>query len=71
VIICLCEGLSESDLREAVRDGAASRYELSMRTGAGRCCGSCRCDLKSIVAEERVEPDTAMAQPPVVQVAAK
>lgn len=52
MIICLCEGLSDRDLREVVRNGATSRFELSMRTGAGRCCGSCRCDLKQIVQEE-------------------
>jgi len=52
MIICLCEGLSDTDLRSVVRDGATSRFELSLRTGAGRCCGSCRCDLKDIVDEE-------------------
>ncbi len=67
MIVCLCEGLSDRDLREVVRDGATSRYELSLRTGAGRCCGSCRCDLRQIVHEEleAVEQE-AFARPPAI-----
>ncbi len=52
MIVCLCEALSERNLRTAVRQGACSRFELSRATGAGTHCGSCRCDLKQIVDEE-------------------
>ena len=52
MIVCLCEAMSERRLRQAVRDGACSRYELSQTTGAGRSCGSCRCNLKRIVSTE-------------------
>lgn len=68
MIICLCEGLSDRDLRKVVRDGATSRWELSVRTGAGRCCGSCRCDLKQIVREET---EAALADDDALPLAAK
>ena len=57
MIVCLCEALSERNLRRAVRDGACSRFELSQATGAGRHCGNCRCDLKQIVQSELAEMD--------------
>jgi bacterioferritin-associated ferredoxin len=67
VIVCLCEGLSDRDLRQVVRDGCSSRYELSMQTGAGRNCGSCRCDLKQIVREELdAAMEQALEQPPAL-----
>ena len=57
MIVCLCEAMSERSLRQAVRDGACSRYELSEATGAGRSCGNCRCDLKHIVKSELQQMD--------------
>lgn len=53
MIVCLCEGLSEKALRSRIRDGAHSVAALARRTGAGRSCGSCACDLKRLVSEER------------------
>jgi bacterioferritin-associated ferredoxin len=52
MIVCLCEAMSERNVRQAVREGACSRFELSRSTGAGTHCGSCRCDLKHIVRDE-------------------
>ena len=52
MIVCLCEAMSEGQLRRAVREGACSRFELSRATGAGTHCGSCRCDLKQLVNDE-------------------
>lgn len=52
MIVCLCEALSERALRQAVREGCSSRFELAEATGAGRNCGNCRCDLKEIVRSE-------------------
>ncbi|MEN0065095.1 MAG: (2Fe-2S)-binding protein [Myxococcota bacterium] len=53
MILCLCEGTSDRQLREAVRDGCDTVRALAKRTGAGTHCGQCACDLKRIVAEAR------------------
>ena len=71
MIICQCEGLSDTDLRQAVREGATSRFELSNRTGAGRCCGSCRCDLKEIVSDELATADAMVTGSDVMTVLSK
>ncbi len=55
MIVCLCEGLNERKLREAIRQGAGDVRKLVRHTGAGARCGSCACDLKRLVAEERAE----------------
>ncbi|TDK19412.1 bacterioferritin [Luteimonas aestuarii] len=39
--VCLCNAVTETDIRNAATAGCASMAELTMRTGAGACCGSC------------------------------
>jgi len=39
--VCICNGVTESDIRQAAEAGCRSVPELTMRTGAGANCGSC------------------------------
>ncbi|CAN5638090.1 hypothetical protein BH23PSE2_BH23PSE2_06050 [soil metagenome] len=39
--VCLCNGVTESDIRQAADAGCRSMTELTMRTGCGATCGSC------------------------------
>jgi len=39
--VCICNGVTERQVREAAEAGCTSVSELTMRTGAGACCGSC------------------------------
>ena len=39
--VCICNGVTERDIREAAAAGCASMTELTMRTGAGANCGCC------------------------------
>ena len=39
--VCLCNGVTENDIREAAAAGCGSMTELTMRTGAGANCGCC------------------------------
>jgi bacterioferritin-associated ferredoxin len=39
--ICICNGVTDRDIRQAVEAGCRSVPELTMRTGAGATCGSC------------------------------
>jgi len=41
VYICICNGVTDHQIREAVENGCASLAELTMRTGCGSNCGSC------------------------------
>jgi len=47
MILCLCRGVSERDVVEAVRCGARTLDDLSRHCdGAGRDCGSCQAYLE-------------------------
>ncbi len=47
MILCICRGISEGDVREAVRCGARTLDEVSRSCdGAGADCGSCLARLE-------------------------
>lgn len=39
--VCICNGVTDHDIRNAAAAGCGSMPELTMRTGAGASCGSC------------------------------
>ena len=39
--VCICNGVTDHDIRQAAEAGCRTMAELTMRTGAGACCGSC------------------------------
>ncbi len=41
VYVCICNGVTDRQIREAASAGCTTMAELTMRTGAGANCGSC------------------------------
>ncbi|MCD9088354.1 (2Fe-2S)-binding protein [Stenotrophomonas sp. SY1] len=39
--VCICNGVTDNQIREAAIAGCDSVAELTMRTGCGSNCGSC------------------------------
>lgn len=39
--VCLCNGITESQIRDAVGDGARTLSELNLCLGVASCCGRC------------------------------
>ena len=39
--VCICNGVTDADIRNAAAAGCTSMSELTMRTGCGATCGSC------------------------------
>ena len=39
--VCLCNGITEREIRQTALAGCCSMSELTMRTGCGAGCGSC------------------------------
>ena len=54
--ICLCNAITERDVRECVRRGCCSMDELSVELGVGTGCGRCAPAAKEILDETRPEP---------------
>lgn len=60
-LICNCNKVTESRLREAIEGGAGSVEELGACTLAGTGCGSCKSDLKQLLTRYRPRPRVAVA----------
>ena len=51
--VCICNGVTERQVRDAAAAGCASVAELTMRTGAGASCGSCLALAGELLEETR------------------
>jgi bacterioferritin-associated ferredoxin len=50
--VCVCHGVTESQVRRAADEGCRDLHELTMRTGAGSSCGSCLPLAAQVLAEQ-------------------
>jgi len=53
VIVCHCSGVSDREIRSAVREGARSCRDVARACAAGRMCGGCRPAIRRILDLER------------------
>ncbi|KGM56454.1 bacterioferritin [Lysobacter arseniciresistens ZS79] len=51
--VCICNGVTDHDIRQAAQAGCKSMAELTMRTGAGASCGSCVEMATAVLVEAR------------------
>jgi len=42
MIVCVCKRARETDIAQAIAEGASSVDDVGAACGAGTCCGSCR-----------------------------
>ena len=54
MIVCICKGISESQLRGIVRQGTMKLKEVQAKSCAGLDCGTCVDYVKKIVDEESI-----------------
>lgn len=54
MIVCLCVGVSESEVKACMRQGAVSLELIEEACGAGSCCQSCHPELLSLIHEEKL-----------------
>lgn len=47
--ICICNSVTDRDIRAAVEAGAGSLDDLRDRLGVASCCGSCACDAEALL----------------------
>ena len=60
--ICLCNAVTDHDIRREVADGARTFAELQARTGCSDCCGCCESEARACVTQaiEQVESTTML-----------
>jgi bacterioferritin-associated ferredoxin len=68
VIVCHCRVVTDRQVAEVIRQGAASLGGVCRSTGAGQDCGSCVFSLKRLVCEHGAS--MSLSRLPEVDVAA-
>lgn len=53
--VCLCRGITDQDIKDAVDHGAESFREVRDLLDLGTCCGRCVPEARSIINEELAE----------------
>lgn len=49
MIVCLCHGISDRTIRDAVDDGCKTVRQVARACGAGTDCGSCKRQVKDLI----------------------
>lgn len=47
--VCVCKGITDSDIKEAIVNGHDSINKLGKELQLGHCCGTCVVDAKDIL----------------------
>ena len=55
--ICVCKGVNEKQIRQAVDEGHCSMQKLKCRTGLGSQCGLCRKETRALLSQLQVKPE--------------
>ncbi|ENU29008.1 (2Fe-2S)-binding protein [Acinetobacter sp. 2JN-4] len=53
--VCLCRGITDQDIKDAVANGTESYREIREQLGLGTCCGRCVPEARAIISEELAE----------------
>jgi bacterioferritin-associated ferredoxin len=61
--ICICQGVTESQIREAIHDGIEDLDALAAELGIGTRCGSCVCAAQSVLEEVHEELGERRSRP--------
>jgi bacterioferritin-associated ferredoxin len=60
MVVCVCNGITESEIRKYARGGVGTLSELASCAGVGAGCGRCRQAAEAVLKEleqERSRPD--------------
>ena len=47
--VCLCKAVTDSQIRDAVENGASSMRDLARELGVATQCGKCGCDARELL----------------------
>ena len=64
--VCLCQGVTDGQIRDAIYEGCCSYRDVRETLGVGSLCGKCACLAKQVVRETLGDlqgAQTALAYP--------
>jgi bacterioferritin-associated ferredoxin len=59
--VCVCNGVTDSEIRKAAENGVTSMRQLGNELGVGRQCGRCACMAREILRENQSPDFLALA----------
>lgn len=59
--VCVCKGVTENQIRDAVRGGLCTRKDISRCLKVGTACGKCNQEVKDLL-QQTLSTGAAMAQ---------
>lgn len=59
--VCICNAITERDIKEAARNGVCSMEALGDRLKVATCCGNCRDCARKVLGEALSEVTRAVA----------
>jgi len=51
--VCICNAITDKQIRRAAADGASSVYDLQSKLGVATCCGGCADHAGEILSESQ------------------
>jgi bacterioferritin-associated ferredoxin len=57
--VCLCQGVTDGQIRDAILEGCCSYKEVRQTLGVASKCGKCACLAKEVVRETLTRLQTA------------
>ncbi len=67
--VCICNSVTDSDIRSAVDEGVRNLAQLRRKTACSSSCGSCREEAREILQLALAEKRQAREALPVLQIA--
>ena len=52
--VCICNAITDNEIRQAVELGACSFRQISDQLGVATCCGKCRQEACQVIKEHKV-----------------
>ena len=50
--VCLCRGITDQDIKDAIANGAESYRDVREMLDLGTCCGRCAPEARMIISDE-------------------
>lgn len=55
MFVCICNAVTERQIRLAAADGVTTLHELTRQTGCADCCGTCAEEAERILSQARAQ----------------
>ena len=59
--VCLCKGITDSQIKQSIRNGADSVSQVRKATGAATQCCKCLPEVRAIINDQRDATDQSVA----------